>query len=102
MRIMVPRTLLVAALATASMWVSGCALDEVDPPALTGPSEFGLSVTATATPNRLPRDGSSQSVVVLLVRDAQGRPVAGQRLTLGVSPTAALLSTTEVVTDGNG
>ena len=85
-----------------SLCLAGCALDNVDAPALTGPSEFGLSVTATATPDRLPRDGVSQSVVTLIVRDAQNRPVAGQRLTLGVTPAAAALSVTEVVTDANG
>ena len=85
-----------------SLFMTGCALDGADAPALTGPSEFGLLVTATATPNRLPRDGSSQSVVVLSVSDAQNRPVAGQRLTLTVSPGSAALSATEVVTDASG
>jgi PKD repeat protein len=80
----------------------GCALDDVEMPALAGPSEFGLSVTATATPNRLPRDGSSQSVIDLLVRDAQNRPVAGQRFTLTVNTGAAAISATEIVTDSNG
>jgi PKD repeat protein len=85
-----------------SLSIAGCALDNVDAPGLTGPSEFGLSVTATATPNRLPRDGSSQSVVVLSVSDAKNTPVAGQRLTLAVSTAAAALSATEVVTDSSG
>jgi len=85
-----------------SLSLAGCALDGADAPGLTGPSEFGLLVTATATPNRLPRDGSSQSVVVLTVTDAQNRPVAGQRLTLTSSPRSAGLSATEVVTDSSG
>ena len=85
-----------------SLFMAGCALDGVDAPGLTGPSEFGLLVTATATPNRLPRDGSSQSVVVLNVSDAQNRPVAGQRLTLTASPGSAGLSASEVVTDASG
>ena len=85
-----------------SLSMAGCALDEVDAPSLTGPSEFGLSVRSTATPNRLPRDGSSQSVVVLSVSDAQNRPVAGQRLTLAASPAAAALSASEVVTNASG
>jgi PKD repeat protein len=85
-----------------SLGLAGCALDDVDAPGLTGPSEFGLSVTATATPDRLVRDGVSQSVVTLLVRDDKNRPVAGQRLTLDVSPAAASLSVSSVVTDANG
>jgi large repetitive protein len=85
-----------------SLSMAGCALDDGAAPSLTGPSEFGLSVTATATPNRLPRDGSSQSVVVLSVSDAQSKPMVGQRLTLSISPAAAALSATEVVTDSSG
>jgi len=86
----------------AGVWAGGCALDDADVPSLTGPSSFGLSVTATATPDTLPRDGSSQSVITLSVRDAQNRLVAGQRLTLGASPASAALSVSEVVTDANG
>ena len=75
----------------ASLWAVGCTLDSGEGPGLTGPSSFALSVTATATPDRLPRDGSSQSLITLNVRDAQSRPVAGQRLTLGATPAAAAL-----------
>jgi PKD repeat protein len=97
------RRVATAALVVAvSVLATGCALDDADVPSLTGPSEFGLSVTATATPDLLVRDGVSQSVVTLIVRDAQNRPVAGQRLTLGVSPGSARLSVGEVVTDANG
>lgn len=88
--------------ATVSGAALGCSLGDQSTPSLSGPSEFGLSVTATATPNTLPRDGSSQSEVTLTVRDAQGRPVSGQRLVIGVSPTSAKLSATEVVTDASG
>ena len=91
-----------AVVLAASLWAVGCTLDDGDAPGLMGPSEFGLSVTATATPDLLVRDGVSQSVVVLTVRDAQNRPVAGQRLTLGVTPSAARLSVAEVVTDASG
>jgi PKD repeat protein len=91
-----------AVILVASLWAVGCALDNGEGPGLTGPSGFALSVTATATPDRLPRDGASQSVITLNVRDAQSRPVAGQRLTLGASPKAAALSAAEVVTDANG
>lgn len=91
-----------------TLFGAGCSLGEGDAtlpstgPALIGPSELALSVTLTATPDVLPRDGSSQSVVTLTVRDAQGRPVAGQRLTLGVSPSTAALSESQVTTDSAG
>ena len=96
------RTLIAAFAVAMTAATAGCGLDEANAPPLIGPSEFGLSVTASANPNRLPRDGSSQSVVVLTVRDAQSRPVAGQRLTLEASPLSAALSATDVVTDANG
>src|SRR5688572_30510559 len=96
------RTAAAVLVAAVSLLATGCALDDAEAPGLTGPSEFGLSVTATATPDLLVRDGVSQSVVVLTVRDAQNRPVAGQRLTLGVTPSAARLSVAEVVTDASG
>jgi PKD repeat protein len=92
----------IAVFLAVTVLAGGCALDEVDAPALMGPSGFALSVTATATPDRLPRDGSSQSVVTLNVRDAQNKPVGGQRLTLSANPASALLSGAEVVTDASG
>lgn len=92
---------LVVGTLVAGIW-AGCSLENPSAPSLTAPSEFGTSVTLTASPDRLPRDGSSQSVITLTVRDAQNRPVSGQRLTVGVSPSAARLSATEVVTDASG
>jgi PKD repeat protein len=85
-----------------SLCMAGCALDDADVPGLTGPSDFGLSVTATATPDLLSRDGVSQSVITLTVRDDKSRPVAGQRLTLSATPVEARLSVGEVVTDASG
>ena len=84
----------------AALSVGGCTMDNGEAPSLTGPSEFGLSVTMTASPDRLPRDGSSQSVVTVTVRDASSRPVSGQRLEL--SSDIGLLSNTDVVTGSNG
>lgn len=81
---------------------TGCTLEDGAAPTPTGPSEFGLSVTLSATPDQLPRDGSSQASVRVVVRDDQGRPKAGQRLTLVVSPGTATLSQTDVTTDSAG
>jgi PKD repeat protein len=79
---------------------SACGLESQREPALTAPSEFGLSVTLTAVPNQLPRDGSSQSVVTVVVRDAQSRPVDGQRLS--ISTNSGRVSQSEVVTGTDG
>jgi PKD repeat protein len=89
-----------AGLVLASIVSGACSLDKQDMPALSGPSELGLSLTMTASPDQLPRDGSSQSVVTLTARDAQGRPLAGQRVTLGAS--GGTLSQDTVVTGSDG
>ena len=84
----------------ACLFVAGCTLEDGAAPTLTAPSEFGLSVTLSATPDQFPRDGVSQSTVTVTVRDAAGRPVAGQRLALATS--MGTLSTSTVTTDSTG
>lgn len=79
---------------------SGCSVEDSSAPAFTGPSEFALSVTLTATPDQLPRDGSSRSIVTVLVRNDEGRPVSGQRM--AVSSNVGTVSQTEVVTGEDG
>ena len=92
------RTLFVLA---TGLLLAGCSLGEVDGnPPLLGPSEFATSVTLSATPDQLPRDGSSQSAVTVTVRDASGQPVAGQRLSVAAS--LGSLSHSEVVTGSDG
>src|SRR5215218_6666391 len=89
-----------ALVALAAMLAIACSVDKQTAPALTGPSEFGLSLTLIASPDQLPRDGSSQSLVMITVRDASGAPVSGQRLALSTS--AGALSASEVTTSSNG
>jgi PKD repeat protein len=84
----------------AVLLIAACTLEDGAGPALTGPSEFALSVSLSATPDQLPRDGSSQSVITVTVRDASSRPVAGQRLT--VLSDVGTLSATDMVTNGGG
>jgi PKD repeat protein len=98
----VRRRIYVGVILTAAFVAAGCGLSDPAAPSLTGPSEFGQSVTLTASPDQLPRDGSSQSVVTVFVRDAQSRPVANQRLAVGLSSAAALVSAVEVITDPTG
>lgn len=81
-----------------AFFLGGC-IDQQSAPALTGPSGFGTTLELTATPNVLPRDGVTQSVIgVTAIRD--GSPLANQLLSL--STTAGTLPKTEVVTDGQG
>src|SRR5688500_12334034 len=90
----------VAAALAAGAAVAGCSLENAAAPGLTAPSEFGLSVTLSATPDQLPRDGASQSTITVLVRDAEGRPVSGQRLT--VASSIGSVSQSSVVTGSDG
>lgn len=62
-----------AALVTAA----GCTTNETKAPELTGPSELGLSVKVTATPDVLQMDGVSQASVVIEARNSQGQPQQG-------------------------
>jgi PKD repeat protein len=72
------RSFVLAALALSG--VAGCTLDSPDPPMVTGPSTYFLSLTVTASPDVLPEDGSSQSVIRIIARDENGQPVRNLQL----------------------
>jgi PKD repeat protein len=95
-------TLLVAVAAATA-----CTVKETNPPPLSGPSELGLSLTLQATPDVLLQDGSSQSTLVILARDANGQPARSVtcRLDIGVNGMVAdfgRLSTRTVTTGSDG
>jgi PKD repeat protein len=93
------------AVLAAAMLLAGCSLDKQEAPPLSGPSELGLSLAMAASPDQVPRDGTSQSVVTITARDAQSRPIAGQRIGLTLAASAAegaAISASEVVTDAAG
>ncbi len=94
------RTLNTIVALAACVLVAACTLEDGSAPNLTAPSEFALSVTMSASPDQLPRDGASQSQVTVIVRDAAGRPVSGQRLSLSTS--AGSLSEGSVTTGSGG
>ena len=83
----------------AGMW-AGCSLEDRSAPALTAPSEFGTSISLTASPDQLPRDGRAQSTVTVTVRDGSNRPVPGQRLNVAVD--VGRVAPSEVVTGSDG
>jgi len=56
----------------------GCGLDEENEPALSGPSETGISAQLSAFPDTVNADGVSQSVVQLILRDQTGAPAGGR------------------------
>jgi PKD repeat protein len=96
------RAALIAAIATVG---SACTLGNGEVPPLTGPSEFGLSIIAQATPDTISRDGNAQSTVTVTVRNASGAPVGGQRLAIvlaGATPGGTSVSSNEVTTNADG
>jgi PKD repeat protein len=95
------RTVALGVLGLAMIGAAACGLDNNKMPALSGPSGLGRSVIMTASPDQLPRDATSQSIVTLELRDAGGTRVGGQIITLGVSPGAAL-SQSQVTTGPDG
>jgi hypothetical protein len=82
---------------------AGCGIDKQTPPDLSGPSEFAASITLTAAPDVLSRDGESTSTITLVARDAGNGAITGLPLMLSLSPVnGGTLSAGQVVTDGNG
>jgi hypothetical protein len=53
----------------------GCTMKNQDPPPVSGPSEFGTSLTIAITPDVLTQDGASQSVITVTARDGNGQPI---------------------------
>jgi PKD repeat protein len=85
----------------AAMWAGGCMMQSQTPPNEMGPSGFGLALTITASPDILPKDGSSQSTIHLNYRDGvTNAPLPGRRITVAAS--GGTLSAGEVVTDSAG
>jgi PKD repeat protein len=95
------------ALVVATAVVASCTMKDQDAPPLTGPSEFGTSVTIQVSPDVLQQDGASQSVVTVVVRNAQGQPVSGvplraEILVNGIPVDFGALSARNIVTGGDG
>jgi PKD repeat protein len=89
-----------AALVAVGLGVAACGIESQEAPSLIGPSGFAQTVTLNAVPDRLARDGRSQSVITVSVRNESGQAVSGVRLTLGAN--AGTLSEAEVVTGSDG
>jgi chitodextrinase len=99
----VRRVILAASALPLAATLAACSIEKDMPPSIAGPSEFGVALTMSATPDILMRDGNSMSVVTLSVRNSDGGAIAGQRVMLGLSPSnGGTLSNYEVVTGADG
>lgn len=95
-----------SALAAAAL-VSACTLQDVSPPSPTGPSTLALSLNVAASPDILPEDGVSTSVITIVARDANGQPKPGVTLRVDTVVGSTIvdygeLSARTVTTNGNG
>jgi PKD repeat protein len=86
---------------------SACTIQEMEAPALVGPSEFALRIALQASPDSILMDGGSQSVISIEATGVDGRPVRGLALRLETTDGAAIfdigtLSAKTVVTGDDG
>jgi hypothetical protein len=86
---------------------TACTVQQTKIPSLTGPSEFGLSVTVGAQPDIITRDGLSQSTIVITARDVNGQPVPNVQFRVDMAIDGALqdfgtLSSRSVFTGSDG
>jgi len=100
LRVLTSAALLVLAL-------SACTVKKADNPPSSGPSELALSLLVTATPDRLPQDGASQSQIVIVARDGSSRPMPNLSLRAemvvgGAYQDFGTLSARTLVTGGDG
>jgi PKD repeat protein len=100
------RNLVTAALA-ACLASAACTMKNQEAPPLTGPSEFGTSITITVSPDVLTQDGASQSLVTITVRDQFGNPLPNLSLRAetfldGTRVDFGTLSARNLVSDANG
>lgn len=95
------------AFVAAAAGLTGCTVKSTEPPSLTGPSEFALSVSLAATPDTLVSGGAQQAAVTIQARDASGQPRANQQFRLYTSVDGSMVaygafSVPSVVTGSDG
>jgi len=93
--------------ALAAVFSAACTMTDQVPPAVTGPSEFGTSVSVSLSPDILQQDGASQSVVTVTTRGPNGAPLANVSLRAEIRVGGELadfgaLSTRSLTTGGDG
>lgn len=80
-----------AALCAATV-LGGCSIDKQSAPALGGPSGYGVSFTMAASPTSLPRDGSTETTITVVARDASGAAKPNLPLQVDVSPAVQVVA----------
>ena len=65
--------------------ITGCGLDDVEIPELDGPSELGLSLKLTVSPDIITADGFSTALITIQAFDQNGGPLVGRDIFLSIS-----------------
>lgn len=89
------------------MLATACTTSKSEAPEISGPSELGLSLSASATPDILTKDGTSQATVAITARNSNSQPAGGVVLRIETAVGGALtdygrLSTKLVTTGSDG
>jgi PKD repeat protein len=66
---------LVVPVVLAAVVGSACTMKSNEAPSFSGPSEFGQSITVSATPDAIVQDGASQSVVTVTAQGPNAEPI---------------------------
>lgn len=87
--------------------LASCTMKKQEAPPLSGPSEFGTSVSVTVSPDILTQDGASQSLVTVTAMNADGQPLRNLSLRAEIQVNFqpvdfGTLSARNVVTDNSG
>jgi PKD repeat protein len=102
---MINRGLAVAVLPL--LLAAACTTSKTEAPELAGPSELGLSLAVSASPDTLTKDGSSQATITVVARNGSSQPASGITLRVETAANGALfdvgrLSTKQVTTGSDG
>ena len=86
---------------------AACTVHNTQEPSLSGPSEFGLALTVTATPDSISQDGASQSSIQVVARNASASPMQGLALRIDMAVNGTIqdfgtLSARTIVTGSDG
>jgi PKD repeat protein len=96
-----------AVVVCATLALTACTVHKTEPPPLSGPSEFALSLSMTAIPDAISQDGGSQSSVRIAAKGPDGRaiPALPMRVDItvnGVAQDFGTLSARTIVTGSDG
>jgi len=95
-------------IAALAVTISACSLDKKETPPLAGPSELGLSLDVSVSPDIITQDGVSVATVTVRARDANGQPrkdpltVRAETYIGGTPVDFGVLSTKVANIDSNG